>query len=397
MQDIGAIHRKEYDLEADGVGKDGEADRIVIARAPGRLHLLGEHCLSPGLFLSAAIDRWAQVAISPRKDGSLRFYAPNLSERKRTTMASLKYKREDRWANYAKVAIHLFSELGVSLKGLNFTVIGDIPQSVGLASSTAIEIATAMALREMLGFEFDDRALAVALASTHRLYFEQEPCLADYLAGLCWGDEEFLVIDEANLSITGIKSPLAGYRLVLTDSRVPRLGTEAEIETRKLDIAAAVQKLSHRREGASLREFVAEDLMDSMGNLPEKIRRRSLYAVQDIQRVHDAGELLRRADLPSFAKLIFHSHEGLRDLYEISCPEIDWMVKRAQETPGVCGARMAGEGFGGCTYALVKGDAVDEYRNRLDDYERIFGFHPLIHEVGLASGNRILSGPSSCE
>jgi len=132
------------------------------------------------------------------------------------------------------------------------------------------------------------------------------------------------------------------------------------------------------------------DIMDSMGNLPEEIRRRSLHVVQEIHRVLDAGDYLLRADVSGFSRLIFSSHESLRDLYEVSCPEIDWMVKRAQEIPGALGSRMTGQGFGGCTYTIIKNEAVNEYRERLEDYERIFGFRPGIYEVKLATGSKVV-------
>ena len=402
MLDIGIVHRKEYELDAkrkeaakragrEPVVPSADTTTVVIAQAPGRLHFMGEHGnLGAGLYLSAAIDRYIKVAVSGRKDNSLRFYAPDLGERKRTTLASLKYKREDRWANFAKVAINIFTELGIPVRGLNFTIMGDIPQHVGLASSSAIEVASAIALRGLLKARVTEAELARKLAAMHLLYFEKDPGIVDYVIGLSARSDQFLVVDEANLGVTKIKSPFSRCKIVITDSRVPRLGVEAELSIRRDNLVSALELLSQGRRGASLREFVAMDLMDSMGNLPEKTRRRSLHVVQEMQRVSDAAELLRRADLAGFSKLVFHSHEGLRDLYEISCPEIDWMVKRAQETVGVFGARMAGHGFGGCTYAIVKNEVIDEYRQRLDDYERIFGFRPLLYEVKIATGSRLV-------
>jgi galactokinase len=107
--------------------------------------------------------------------------------------------------------------------------------------------------------------------------------------------------------------------------------------------------------------------------------------------VGDVEDILKRADFPALSKLIYHSHESLRDLYEVSCPEIDWLVKRAQEIDGVLGSRMTGSGFGGCTYTILKEEAIEEYKKRLDDYERIFGFHPLIYEIRLATGTRVVT------
>jgi galactokinase len=426
MSDIGRIHRKEYELDVGRTRGESRAGRvpagggtkktqskrvsggnsrkpaagkpaarvvepIVIAQAPGRIHFLGEHgdpCA--GLYLSAAIDRWIKVAVSARKDNSLRFYAADLGERKRTTLINLKYKREDRWANYIKVAIPIFAELGFPVKGLNFTVSGDIPQQVGLASSSAIEVAAAVALRGLFHAKISDRELINRLSASHLAFFEENPNLADYLIGLSARNNQLLIVDESSLTVTKIKSPFSRCKFILMDSRVPRLGVDTELAARQEKLKAGLEMLAQGREGASFREFATMDLMDSMGNLPEEIRRRSLHVVQEIRRVLDAEDYLARADLPGFSRLIFHSHESLRDLYEVSCPEIDWMVKRAQETIGVIGARMTGQGFGGCTYTIIKNEAVKGYRERLDDYERIFGFHPAIYEVKLATGSHVI-------
>jgi galactokinase len=174
------------------------------------------------------------------------------------------------------------------------------------------------------------------------------------------------------------------------DSRVPRFGIGSELAKRRKDIKTGLEILSQGREGASFREFAAMDLLESLGNFPEEIRRRSLHVVQEIHRVFGARDYLVRGELPEFSRLIFNSHESLRDLYELSCPEIDWIVKRAQETVGIFGARMTGQGFGGCTYMIIKNEMLGEYRSKIEDYERIFGFHPAVYEVKLATGCRIV-------
>ncbi|MDR2135151.1 MAG: hypothetical protein LBO76_00890 [Treponema sp.] len=144
-------------------------------------------------------------------------------------------------------------------------------------------------------------------------------------------------------------------------------------------------------QGFSFRDFITTDLVEFMGNLPEEIRRRSMHVVQEILRVYDARDSLLRSDPAALSRIILHSHESLRDLYEVSCPEIDWLVKRAQEIEGVLASRMTGQGFGGCTYTILRDEAVGEYRNRLEDYERIFGFHPMVYPVKIATGGRVIS------
>jgi galactokinase len=385
MLDIGPTHRREYAPDAD------RSEPIVVAEAPGRIHFLGEHGEpKAGLYLSGAIDRCMRVAVSLRKDNSLRFFAADLGERKRTTLVNLKFKREDRWANYIKAAIQVFAGLGYPVKGLNFTVTGDIPQQIGLASSSAIEVAAAVALRGFFQAQLSDKELITRLANAQALFFGKDTDPVDYLISFSARRDQFLVVDEAALDVKKIKSPLSRYRILIMDSKVPRMGVEDELRQRRGDIKKGLEMLSQNREGASFQDYATLDLVESMGNLPEEIRRRSMHIVQEIRRVNDADEALRLPDLPGLSKTIFHSHESLRDLYEVSCPEIDWLVKRAQEIEGIMGSRMTGQGFGGCTYTFIRDEAIEEYQKRLEDYERIFGFHPVIYEMRLATGARLL-------
>jgi galactokinase len=232
----------------------------------------------------------------------------------------------------------------------------------------------------------------IRLASSKSLFFGSDCDPVDYLIAFYAKKDHILVVDETTMDLKRIKSPLGKYRLLLMDSRVPRMGIDEELKQRQDDILKGLDILSRKKAGASFREFAAMDLVESMGNLPEEIRRRSLHIVQEMRRVHDADEALNRMDLPSFTKIINHSHESLRDLYEVSCPEVDWLVKRAQELEGVLASRMTGQGFGGCTYTFIREDIIDDYKKRLDDYERIFGFHPVLYEMKLSGGCRLVSG-----
>ena len=397
MLDIGQLHRIEYELTEDRSTNETPRGSIsvAIAEAPGRIHFMGEPTPGQneeesGIFLSAAIDRYINVAVSQRKDNSFRFFAADLKERKRSTLANLKFRREDRWANYLKPAIFLFIELGYPMKGLNFSFCGDIPQHIGLASSVAIETAAATALKNLFHIQIDDFEFAVKIKNAHFSIFGTHAPLEDYLVCVMARKDHFLKIDSTENDVKLIKSPFNGFRFLLIDSRVPRMGTESEISSRRNDISKGLKLLSKKKEGASFRDFASSDLLEVLGDFPEQIRRRSMHIVEEIRRLDDVEDALERSDLASFAKIIYHSHESLRDLYEISCPEVDWLVKRAQEIEGAAGSRMTGVGFGGCTYTIIRKELVEEYKRRLEDYERIFGFRPVIYEVKLAAKARVL-------
>jgi galactokinase len=252
-----------------------------------------------------------------------------------------------------------------------------------------MEVAAATALKGLFHTGIGEKNFVSRLAASNALFFEKSASPVDYLLCLAARKDHFLVIDESTLELRKIRSPLGKYRLLVMDSRVPRIGVENELRQRRSDLKKGLELLGRKKSGASFKNYATADLVESMGDLPERVRRRSMHVVQEIRRVAEAEDALKRKDLPAFARVLYHSHESLRDLYEVSCPEIDWLVKRAQEQDGAAGARMTGDGFGGCTYAFIKEEAVEDYRKRLEDYERIFGFHPLVYEFRLGSCARI--------
>ncbi|MDR2444589.1 MAG: galactokinase [Spirochaetaceae bacterium] len=385
MTDIVSIHRKEYEI---GHGAD---DKIIVAEAPGCLHYLGDHGqLNDALYFSSSIDRTVQVAISLRKDSSLRFYAADAGERKRTSLANVRYKREDRWANYIKTALFAFSEMGCKVRGLNVTLLGNIPKNLSLSSSQAIEVASALVLRRFFLSNMGDKELLGRLNAAHCSFYENENKVVEYLCIMYARKNNFLVINEEKLDVTHIRNPFSKYKIMLFDSRVPLIDVESELKLRREDIEKGFQILSKKRQGFSFKDYTTSDLDEFMGALNEEVRRRSLFVVQEIMRIREIEKALRDKDADAFARIIYHSHEGLRDMYEVSCPETDWLVKRAQETPGIIGSRLTGRGFGGCTYAIIRSDMTDEYQKKFEDYERIFGFHPVSYELQPAAAARVL-------
>ncbi|MDR0683970.1 MAG: galactokinase [Spirochaetaceae bacterium] len=386
MKDIISIHREEYEL---GHGAD---EKIIVGEAPGCLHYLGDHGqLNDALYLSSSIDRTVQVAISLRKDSSLRFFSADVGERKRTTLANLRYKREDRWSNYVKAALYIFAEMGCKVRGINVTIFGNIPRNLPVSSSSAMEIASALALRRFFLSNMGDKELMNRLSAAHTAFFEGENKIIDYLCIMNAKRNHFLVVDEEKLNVTKIKNPFTKYKIMLYDSRVPMFDVEPELLLRRKDIEKGFDILSRKRQGFSFRDYTLSDLEDLMGSLNEETRRRSLFVVEEIMRIHEVEKALAEKDGDAFARAIYHSHEGLRDLFEVSCPETDWLVKRAQETQGILGSRLTGKGFGGCTYAVIRSDVVEEYEKKFEDYERIFGFHPVSYEITPSPAARVAS------
>ena len=164
MKDIFAVHLAEY-----------ESPPACVASAPATIKLLGEHTgSSDGIVLAAAISSEMKVAISLRKDSSMRFFASDLGERKRASTGTLKYKREDRWANHVKSVYDYFSKLyDFQGKGVNVTISGNVPQGLGLGISAAINMATALALKTLFGFSIRNEELAELTCKAQSAFMEK--------------------------------------------------------------------------------------------------------------------------------------------------------------------------------------------------------------------------------
>lgn len=381
MKDVASLHREEY----------GNLPQIITA-APGVVNIMGEHTEHTGGFaLPFAVDRHVYFAVSLRKDNSLRFYAADYNERKRTSIANVKYKREDRWANYLKGVIHAFIEAGYPIKGLDITLVGTIPPGIGLASSAALTVAAAFGIKHLFNFSILDRRLIEFARRAESDFMELDTGVIDTFASFLGRSKQAMFLDTKYLEYRYVPLLLKDVKFLVTDSQVPRNLGDGEFSQRWEDCEKCIELLSRRRPGSTLRDYSPRDIRESMGILPENIRRRCLHIVEENSRVKEAEEILRKnGSLAALGKLLNRSHESLRDLFEVSCPELDWLVKRSWETDGVLGSRLTGTGFGGCTITLIREDAIPEYEKRLEEYERIFGFKAVSFVCEASDGVRVL-------
>jgi galactokinase len=372
--DIAQLHRIEYEAPPD-----------VIVSAPGILRLIGEHTAdADGCFLALPFSHRLYIALSPRRDSSIRFFAADLNERKRTNISNLKYKREDRWSNYVKGALAIRAAEGSLSRGYNITIWGDIPMDLGLGSATALTCVAVRAIAIALGVDHDDDALEKDVIAVDRLYFERQSRVSDYQATIRSSEAALVHVDAGTAQTESLPLPFGSARVLLTDSRVPRPPVDTELATRTADCAKGLSILGGASRG--LRAYDVNDLEEYMGIMPEHVRRHCSFFLDEILRVREAREAAQHGDLQSFSKALNRSQTGLRNHYEISCPEVDWLVKRSLEIDGVHASRLTGKGFGGCIITILENDSVNEYRQRLDEYERIFGFKPVVWDIEPGAG-----------
>ena len=200
----------------------------------------------------------------------------------------------------------------------------------------------------------------------------------------------FLFVDLKKREVHQIPSPFDDVSLMITVSNVPGIPIDDEIAERIADTKKCIAGLSQVKSGSTLRDYSMNDLRQGMGMVPEYVRRRCIHVVDEIKRTSEARNSMKKKDFFTLGKLMNRSHESLRDNFEVSCPEIDWLVKRAQEIDGVYGSKITGSGFGGCTITLINNSAVDKYQEKLDEYERIFGFKAEMIKCNPSSGAKVI-------
>ena len=381
-------HKKEY----------GENPKVVIS-TPGRFHLMGEHScwFFKDKTLSMAVNIPVYVAVSLRDDSLLRFHFVQLKEKKKSDLANLKVKKEDRWANILKAVVYGFSEGGFALKGMDFTVYSEILPSAGFGITSAIKAGTALAIKKVQKLNCTDAQLLQVLDKANRLFLKTGNLIADNFAALYSEQGSMILTDYGKQTYENIPFDFAGYKILLTDAKVPRFSIWNEDEIREPEHALLLGDLKERKSrvfGGWLYDTNPTIVNETLSVVSEDMRQKLLYIIYEHGLILDAIEGIKKGKFTKFARAVNTSHKLLQENYKLSCPEIDWILKRVGELepnlvdirePVTCG-RITGKGFGRCLYAIIRNEDEEVYRKKLSEYSRIFGFEAETFEVKPAKG-----------
>jgi len=364
-----------------------------VYRAPGRVNLIGEHTdYNDGFAMPAAIEFYCWVAIGPRQDRVLCIYSEEFSSSAETDLSSAAHEPTKSWSDYpVGVALQL-KRAGFPLGGANLLVESEVPMGAGLSSSAAIEVATALALAEqpgtLPGSGSPDRAqLARICQKAENEFVGARVGIMDQFVSLHGQKDHALLLDCRALTFECLAIP-DSVKLVISNTMVKHELASGEYNRRRAECEEAVRRLSAVLPGIrALRDVRPGQLEQHRGVLPEVIYKRALHIVSENGRVLDAAEALRHGDIERFGKRMAESHRSLRDLYEVSCVELDLMVDLAYQQKGVHGARMTGGGFGGATINLVDARHAGEFKEKMAKaYQKETGLVPQIYICKPAEG-----------
>lgn len=391
MKAVNDAHELEY----------GEKPEIV-SKAPGRFHLLGEHSwFFKDKTLSMAINIPVYVAISKRTDQSFKFYFHQINERKKSSITTLKYKKEDRWANAIKAILYGFTSGGFDLTGLDITVYSDILPSAGFGITTAVKVATAYGVKTILNLNCSDVELLQVIERGNRRFLHSENHIADNFSTMFAKKDNLLITDHTKNTWDYVPFPFEDRKIFLVDTKVPRIDIWDREIVHEPQNALLLGDLRERKNNVYGGWRYIDDVTDineCLSVVSEEVRRKLLSIIYEHNDFMEAYDGLVKGDFFKFARSVNHSHETMQEMYNISCPEIDWLLKRVKDlepnldfirNPVTCG-RITGKGFGRCLYAIMRPGDVENFMSKISEFEKIFGFHAEVYEVVPSDGVSIV-------
>ncbi|HEX7471930.1 MAG TPA: galactokinase [Candidatus Limnocylindrales bacterium] len=373
---------------AAGPGPAPDPASVRVVRAPGRVNLIGEHTdYNGGFVLPAAIGLGIAIAYVPTDDRRVRLVLAATGERTEVDLDAIG-DRTGTWADYVAGTAWALAAAGVPLTGFRGALASDLPTGAGLSSSAALELVTAWALAGDQPPSLGPLDLARVCQRAENQFVGVQSGLMDQFASACGVAGSALFLDCRSLDNRTVPIP-DGLRLVVCHSGVTHHHGGGEYNTRRAECDRAVAALAvlEGRPLRSLRDVDADMLRRSGARLDPVERRRAEHIVGENARVLETEAALRAADFAAIGRLFAESHASMRDLFEITTPEMDTLVEIAGATPGVVAARMTGGGFGGCTINLVHPDGVAALRTAVErDYAARTGRTPRLWEVEAADG-----------
>lgn len=391
MKAVNDAHELEYEEKPE-----------IVAKAPGRFHLIGEHSwFFKDKTLSMAVNLPVYIAISKRKDTTIKIYFHQLDERKRSTVTSLKFKKEDKWANALKSVVYGFTSGGFDIGGMNITIYSEILPSAGFGITTAIKVAESVAIKNLFNLNCSDMELLQVLERGNRLFLQQNNYIADNFSAMFSKKGNLLITDHYKNTWDYIPYSFEDKKIVLVDTKVPRVSVWREdslFEPQNVLILGDLREHKTNVYGGWRYINDITDINEQLDQVSEDLHRKLMSIIREHNDVLEARDGLASTDFFKFARAVNHSHETMRDMYNISCPEIDWILKRVNElepkldyvrNPVTCG-RITGKGFGRCLYAIMREGDVETFRDKINEFEKIFGFHPDIYIVEPSDGVSIV-------
>lgn len=364
----------------------------VYSSAPGRINIIGEHTdYNAGYVLPSAIDRHVVFLASRRTDGRVRVWADNFKQERSFSIGRDVETKQGGWIDYIKGIYWVLSQEGASLHGVNAYVWGNIPLESGLSSSAAYEVSIITALDVLFGLQLSSQEKAKLAQKAENDFVGVKCGVMDQFISVFGKKDNALFLDCETLEFEHIPLRLGKKELgiLVYDTRVRRDLASSDYNKRRAEAFGALEMM--KESGVrTYKDITLELLHEKKFELGETFFKRARHVVTENERVRQAVAALRRDDFSELGKLLFQSHESLRDDYQVSCPELDLLYECGKQSPSCLGARLTGAGFGGSGIALIKKSEIPSFQQRISDEALRKGYaEPSCYEVEIGEGARI--------
>jgi galactokinase len=368
-------------------------DPALIVRSPGRINLIGEHTdYNLGFVLPAAIDKAIYIAISKREDDKILLYAADLDQSYTGSVTAL-HKSGQQWPDFILGVVQQLLKAGHPLNGFSAVVMGDVPLGAGLSSSAAVECATVFALNELFGLQLPRLTMVQTAQKAENEFVGLQCGIMDPFASMFGKEGHVIRLDCRSLDFAYMPFATDAYRIVLFDTGVKHSLASSEYNLRREECETGVRIIQKTYPQVnSLRDAAPYMVNECLQGGDQNVYHRCRFVVAEINRLQEACDDLVNNDLVAFGQKMFATHEGLSQLYEVSCPEADTLVDLVRHRPEVLGARMMGGGFGGCTINIVQKDAIDVLVKEVQEqYAAKFDRTPGYYVVTIANGTSLVT------
>jgi len=356
---------------------------------PGRVNLIGEHIdYNGGLVLPCAITLGTWLCLAPNNDQVIRFKSVNFPEEANIPLQASYTKDGPGWYNYP---LGVFNEILKNFQipvGFDLLYFGNIPVGSGLSSSASIEVVTAYALTAYLELDLDRLALVQLAKRVENDFIGVNSGIMDQFAVAFGEKDKAIVLNCDTLDYKIVACDLGDHNLVIINTNKPRGLAESKYNERVEECQTALQLLNQEVKLNNLCELTAAEFAKYKHLIKdETILKRATHVIEENDRVNLAAKALSEGALEEFGRLMYASHQSLKDLYEVSGQELDTVVEFSATYPAVTGARMTGAGFGGCAIAILKKGQEDDYREKLTAfYVARIGYAPEVYVSEIGSG-----------
>jgi galactokinase len=367
--------------------------RPRIFRAPGRVNLIGEHTdYNDGFVMPAAIAFSTYVAVAPRDDQRMAIHSRQFPDQFLFDLDNLPQQRTGTWCDYTLGVARELMVRGVKLSGANVVVHGEVPIGAGLSSSASLEVASAFALLGQAASSLPRPEIAKLCRQAENNFVGARVGIMDQFVSCMGKAAHAILLDCRTLQYQAVPIP-AEIQLVICNTMVKHDLATGTYNTRRAECEEGVRILAKSNPAIhALRDVSADLLQRHARELSPVIFKRCSHVIHENQRTIDAARAFSSGDLTRVGELMAASHCSLRDLYKVSCRELDVMVEAAQDLPGFIGGRMTGGGFGGCTINLVRGENAEDFAAQIADrYQASTDIDPQVYICSAEDGAQELS------